>query len=364
MTLMVTAEAIFPKVEEDRYLALLRAANAIATSTDCSAVADLLASKLHDVTPFDFLHAVAFDKDRSQSCWSLLEAGGHRIDASSEGLGSLDESPIQWARQLGQTVLIHDWSRETRFEKYGRSLAKYRIASTCTIPLTSVSRRSFVLSFGRTYPHAYDKDEVEFLKLVAEQIGLALDAAVNFYVSERVQEQLKLVLDLNNQVVSNLEFHDLLRAASASVRKVMRCDAAAIMLPNAENSQLHVYALDYPDSRGIFVEGALVPIDGTMPGDSFKTGKPIVVNRLDPTEVPAEMYSKAKGEGLNSFCDVPLVTRNRLLGVLAVARRDENAFDSDQVSFLVQVANQIAIGVENALAYTEIADLKNKLAQE
>jgi formate hydrogenlyase transcriptional activator len=364
MTLMVTAEAIFPKVEEDRYLALLRAANAIATSTDCSAVADLLASKLHDVTPFDFLHALAFDKDRSHSCWSLLEAGGHRIDASSAGLGSLDESPIQWARQLGQAVLIHDWSRETRFEKYGRSLAKYRIASTCTIPLTSVSRRSFVLSFGRTYPHAYDKDEVEFLKLVAEQIGLAVDAAVNFYLSERVQERLKLVLDLNNQVVSNLEFHDLLRAASASVRKVMRCDAAAIMLPNAENSQLRVYALDYPDSRGIFVEGGLVPIDGTMPGDSFKTGKPIVVNRLDPTEVPPEMYSKAKGEGLNSFCDVPLVTRNRLLGVLAVARRDENAFDRDEVSFLVQLANQIAIGVENALAYTEIADLKNKLAQE
>src|SRR6266705_5871806 len=53
-----------------------------------------------------------------------------------------------------------------------------------------------------------------------------------------------------------------------------------------------------------------------------------------------------------------------MLGVLAVARRDENAFDEDEVDFLTQVAKQVAIGVENALAYTEIADLKDRLAQE
>jgi formate hydrogenlyase transcriptional activator len=76
------------------------------------------------------------------------------------------------------------------------------------------------------------------------------------------------------------------------------------------------------------------------------------------------MYHKATSEGLNSFCDIPLIGHNRLLGVLAVARRDENAFDENEVAFLTQVANQVAIGVENALAYTEIAELKDRLAQE
>ena len=113
----------------------------------------------------------------------------------------------------------------------------------------------------------------------------------------------------------------------------MDCDAAAIMLADAEGKHLRVHALDYPDSRGIFTEGALVPIEGTMPGDSFKSGKPMVVNRLDPAEMPPEMYRKASAEGLNSFCDVPLISKNRLLGVLAVARREENAFDDDEVAF-------------------------------
>ena len=361
---MVTAPVIFPKVEEDRYLALLRAANAIATSTDCSALGDTLVSKLREVTPFDFLHAVAFAEDTKELCWSLLESREQRFDALSREEGFPDESPVRWTHHSAQTLVINDWSSETRFERYGRFLAGLGVVSTCTVPLTRGSRLTGVLSLGRCYPNAYDQDEVEFLKLVADQIGLAMDAAVNFYISQRVQEQLKLVLDLNNQVVSNLEFHELLHAASASVREVMHCEAAAIMLPNEENSQLQVHALDFPESRGIFVEGALVAINGTMPGESFKSRKPIVVNRLDSAEMPPEMYSKAKGEGLNSFCDVPLISRSRLLGVLAVARREENAFGTEEVAFLIQVANQIAIGVENAHAYTEIADLRDRLAQE
>jgi formate hydrogenlyase transcriptional activator len=90
----------------------------------------------------------------------------------------------------------------------------------------------------------------------------------------------------------------------------------------------------------------------------------MVVNRLDPAIIPPEFYSKAVGEGVNSFCDVPLISRNRTLGVLAVARREENAFDADEVTFLLQAANQVAIAVDNALAYGEIEDLKDKLAQE
>ena len=120
------------------------------------------------------------------------------------------------------------------------------------------------------------------------------------------------------------------------------------MLADAEGRHLRIHALDFPESRGIFTEGTLVPIEGTIPGKAFLNRKPIVVNRLDPAEMPPEMYRKAIGEGLNSFCDVPLISKNRLLGVLAVARREENAFDEDEVAFLTQVANQVAIAVDNA----------------
>jgi len=361
---MVGAATPLPKVEEERYLALLRTANAIATSNDCRAASEILVRELREVTSFAFLHVVIFDQETEKPCWSLLEADGERMEPSLiEGLLHGD-SPIQWVHASSQTLLTTDWSTESRFQNYALFLAKHGITSTVTVPLIRGSRRLGVLSLGRSYPNAYDTEEVHFLGLASEQIGLAVDATVNFYVSQRVQGQLKLILELTNQVVSNLEFHELLVTASSSVRRVMHCDAAAVMLADEDGTHLRVHALDFPESRGIFVEGATVPIDGTMPGDSFKSGKPIVLNYLDPAEVPAEMYAKAKGEGLNSFCDVPLISKGRLLGVLAVARRKENAFDPDEVAFFVQVANQLAIAVDNAIAYSKIAELTDRLAQE
>jgi formate hydrogenlyase transcriptional activator len=359
---MVTALSPIPRVEEQRYLALLQATNAIATCSDCDSASGTLIEKLHEVTPFDFLHLVAFDKDTNTPCWSLLEVNGKRIEAGDDVV--LDDCPLRWVHETGEALTIVDWSRETRFEKYRTFLAELGIASTSTLPLIRGSRRLGVLSLGRFYPNAYDMEEVQFLGIVAGQIGLAIDAAVNFHISQRVQDKLKLILDLTNQVVSNLEFHDLLRAASASVRQIMRCDAAAVMLADADEKHLVVHALDFPESRGVFTEGALVPIEGTLPGDTFRSGKPSIVNRLDPGEMPPEMLEKARAEGLNSFCDIPLISKDRLLGVLAVARREENGFDDDEVSFLIQAANQVAIGVENALSYREIAGLKDRLAQE
>ena len=360
---MATKAEIYPQVEEERYLALLRAASAIANS-DCSNAFDTLTDRLRDVTPFDYLHLVAFDDGMKNPAWELFEANGKRVEIAREDAVPLEDTPIVRVHESSDLLVTHDWNTETQFPKHRSFLAGLGISSTCTLPLKRGERRLGVLTLGRFYPNAYDEEEVRFLCLVADQIGLAIDAALNFCVSQRVKDQLKLILDLNNQVVSNLEFHELLHVTSSSVRQVMHCDAAAVMLADAEGKHLRIHALDFPESRGIFSEGSLIPIEGTIPGNAFLNKKPIVVNRLDPAEMPPEMYRKAVGEGLNSFCDVPLISKNRLLGVLAVARREENAFDEDEVAFLTQVANQVAIGVENALAYSEIADLKDRLAQE
>ncbi|PYX34010.1 MAG: Fis family transcriptional regulator [Acidobacteria bacterium] len=360
---MTTKADIYPQVEEERYLALLRAASAIANS-DCSNAFDTLTAQLRDVTPFDYLHLVAFDDGAKNPSWQLFEANGKRVEVPREIAVPLEDTPIGRVFESSELFVTDDWNNETQFPKHRSFLAELGITSTCALPLKRGERRLGVLTLGRFYPNAYDEEEVRFLCLVADQIGLAIDAALNFCVSQRIKDQLKLILDLNNQVVSNLEFHEFLQVTSSSVRQVMHCEAAAVMLADADGKRLRIHALDFPESRGIFTEGSLLPIEGTIPGKAFLSRTAIVVNRLDPAEMPPEMYRKAVGEGLNSFCDVPLVIKNRLLGILAVARREENAFGGDEVAFLTQVANQVAIGVENSLAYSEIADLKDRLAQE
>jgi formate hydrogenlyase transcriptional activator len=348
-------------IEAARYERLVRAANVIAACPDCDSAGDLLTRELRALVRFDYFEVVTVRNGTSEVCWHFSDATGAG-SCRGESSSSLD-GPLRFAYEQREILVVDDWSREPRFAEHAQRMRELGIVSGCILPLKRGERQIGLLCFGKAEAGAYAED-VPFLSLVADQIALSIDAAVNFYVSQRAEERLKLILDLTNQVIANLDFKELLRTISASIRNVMEADAAAIMLAEAEGNSLRVHALDFPDSRGIFVEGVMVPVSGTMPGDAFRTGKPMVINRLDPAELPAEMYNKAKGEGLNSFCDVPLISRHRILGVLAVGRHAENTFDQDEVSFLSQVANQVAIAVENSLAYAKIAELKDKLAQE
>ena len=69
-------------------------------------------------------------------------------------------------------------------------------------------------------------------------------------------------------------------------------------------------------------------------------------------------------EGLHSGCIVPLITANRTLGTLSLSSLRASAFTQEDVDLLMRVATQVAIAIENALAYREIGELKNKLADE
>jgi formate hydrogenlyase transcriptional activator len=346
-----------------RYEALLRATNAVGTCTDCDSATDVVLKTLLEVVPSDYLQVVAFEGETKAIAWHLLYSNGIRHDLPLANV-VLDDTPIEWVHGSQQPLVTADWRTEPRFPKHREFLNQLSIASTCALPLARGDRRLGVLSLGSARPHAYPDDEVRFLSLVADQIALAIDAAVNFYLSRQARDRLKLILELTNQVVSNLNFHELLQAISASVRRVMCCDAAAIMLPEADGAHLRIHALDFPGGKGFFAEDILIPVEGTMPGETFRSGKPWIINRLDSSQVSPEMYAKARGEGINSVCDVALVSRGRLLGVLALASGKENAFDGDEVTFVSQVAQQVAIGLENALAYGEISNLKDKLAQE
>ena len=179
----------------------------------------------------------------------------------------------------------------------------------------------------------------------------------------REQERLKLLLDMTNTLVSNLELHDVLRAVSASIRQVMHCDGVGVWLPDVEQGQLRQLALDFPEGKGFLTEDLLHPIEGSAIGSAFKTGKSVVVD-VTKQQMSAVATPLSRAEGLKSVCALPLISRNRTLGVLSLGSRVENAFSPESVDFLLRAAGQVAIAIENALAYREIAELKDKLAEE
>jgi formate hydrogenlyase transcriptional activator len=180
---------------------------------------------------------------------------------------------------------------------------------------------------------------------------------------QRESDRLKLLLDMTTTLVSTLDCRELLRAVSASIRQVMHCDIVGVWLPDAGGVHLRQTAMDFPESRGFSKEDALQPIEGSVIGAVFKAGKPLVLDvisdQLDPNQAPQVL-----AEGLESGCALPLINRGRALGVLTLGSRLENAIRPEDADFLMRAAGQLAMAIENRLAYREVAELKDKLAQE
>src|SRR6185295_12796302 len=143
-------------------------------------------------------------------------------------------------------------------------------------------------------------------------------------------------------------------------------DFAGIMLYDAESNVLrpYTYTTALPDRVTFIEEGMPVPLEGTPPGLAFTSGRPLLITRLDPEKFTSEIARRIAALGVNSGCVIPLIAGGRKLGVLGMGSFREHAFTEEDLETLNQVAGQIAIAVENALAYREIETLKNKLSEE
>jgi PAS domain S-box-containing protein len=176
-------------------------------------------------------------------------------------------------------------------------------------------------------------------------------------------ERLQLLLKLTNQITSNLELREVLRAISANIREVAHGDAVHISLPDAESGKFRVYALDFPESKGFVREEMLITAIGGVKR-ALEELAPAVRSTADRDEFPPDYYELLVAEGVQRQCVIPLVNRGRAIGALAIARTSDGPFLPDEIQFLGEASGQIAIAIENSLAYREISELKEKLAQE
>jgi formate hydrogenlyase transcriptional activator len=317
-----------PHVPAEQCLMLNDVARIIASRRNLSDLFHDLAERLHRLVDFSYLGVMLYDPEQH-----VLRL--HTLESAAPGplrpgaVFAVDDIPSGWVWQHQQPLVIGDLAQETHFPRAMHALRAHRICSFCSLPLSTAHRRLGTLAIGRAERGAHSPSEVAFAQLVAAQVAVAVDNALHSQEAQTLQQQLaherdrlRLLLEVTNSVVANLALRHVLRAISATLRRVMHCDAAGVQLLEAEHHQLRLYALDFPDSQGFIQEDALIPIEGSLPGKAFLTGQPVVVDRADPAEVSCRIA----GEGLQSHCFLPLISRQRGLGVLALSRRRAHAF--------------------------------------
>src|SRR6202040_4011801 len=350
-----------------RYEALVGVSNAIGMHRDPKELFSVLVRELHRVVPFDYICVTVRDEKSNTFHRDSIDAKTKAVIPQDPEL-AMEESDAWWVYQNQEPLVTSLETRDPRFSKLQEVLKKYGVHCLCTLPLTTAHSKGGTLTFGSKTPDVYSAEEVRFLSVVAEQIALAFDNALLFDAAQASQQQLLkkservgLLLELTNHVVSNLEFRDVLRAVVASTRRVMGCEGAGIALSDDHNAELRIYALDFPFSDESVQEESLVPIDEDVSGTVFRTGKLWCGSLQEARRLGMKDTAQAE---VGTVCILPLVSRGRVLGTFGVVKYQDSAFSGHDIKFLSQIGNQVAIAVENALAFAQIRELRDQLSKE
>jgi formate hydrogenlyase transcriptional activator len=353
--------------DTQRYEALFRIFEALSNCREPEELSRVLADQLIEVIGFHHLDVVIFKDDSKEIEWHVWGKGPIAFPDLP-----VEETSMWHVYHTQEPLHIADYNGDRRFPRLRQLLAEagVELGSLVRVPLTTAHRRLGALGIASQQRNAYTRDDVKFFGLLARGVALAVDDGLNLKKSQSARSELeqqnarlKLLLDLANRITSNLDIRELLRSICANVREVMHCDAVGVTFPDSATGNSLVYALDFPESKG-FVSEELLSRTDSASAIALETLKPVIVNQPNAATLGPQWYERSVGEGFKAHCRVPLVNRGRALGILCLARRNEHFFNEEDTDFLSQASGQIAVAVQNALAYREISELKEKIARE
>jgi formate hydrogenlyase transcriptional activator len=231
------------------------------------------------------------------------------------------------------------------------------------VPLTAGNNRLGAFGFSSVAPLDPSPAELAFLERVASEFAVAVEAFLARQEAVRERDRLRTLFDITNALVSKLSPDELVSAISAQLARVIRHDFSVLTLLD-ETGRLEMVGLHFTGAQLFDREQGHIDPEGMPSAEALATGKPVVVPDVGLAHYPSPEYRRFVELGCKSACSVPLVTSNGTLGTLEIARTTGDVWTDEDVDFLVLVARQIAIAVENALSYRQLQEMKERLATE
>jgi formate hydrogenlyase transcriptional activator len=342
--------------EHNRYRLLLEITDVVAQSRSLSDAFKELAPAVLALTGGELLNLSLYDPRRD--C-ILTQYWKKNQESGKFGALPVDDAASGWAWKHQKLVAIPDTEREQRFSGCVPVLLNHGVRSYTVLPMSTPSRHFGALGLGKRIPEVLDQEDIEFLSRVALMGALALEKER----AQRAYEEQQSLVAISHKLSSSLELDDLLPAILSSLRNIARYDRAILCLlqEDGRKTQLYGEALEWEP----FVNHEdSVPLERSLSAQAIETRAVVFLNDSDLRNMDLPLIKVMYESGVRSVCSVPLIAGNRIWGALNLSSMTDNAFGASDVEYLEQVANQIAIALQNSHAYREIAQLKERLAQE
>ncbi|HWH77380.1 MAG TPA: sigma 54-interacting transcriptional regulator, partial [Candidatus Binatus sp.] len=311
---------------------------------------------------------IAGDKLQGHILSAFPSSGGPTEPTVLPGAGTA----CHWVSQNREWYVAgcRDEFRE-RFPVTFEVMTAQGMESLCALPLISGEVSHGALFFMAAERDAYRLLRREFMEQVANQIAIAINnvksyekiAALNATVAATARRR-QTLLEINNAIVTKLTRDDLLSSVGAALVRVVEFDRLALSLYDAATKVLRIVSHSGPYERTDYTPvGRVLELNDSPAGEAFLRQRAVVRSDLDTTRQTAS-EERAYGHGFRSLCSIPLVARGKSIGAFTIGSLTRGRYTESDVEFLTEVANQIAIAIDNMTAHEETEALKARFQAE
>jgi formate hydrogenlyase transcriptional activator len=359
-----------PTPTDSRYRALLDVSSAMVEQPTVKAVVHsfrrVLSSscRLHGAHLYvlgsngESLHLLEFDREADAPAIKV----GTTISRIGEVARVLEDLEPVFLPDVSQEMFKHPDLAPFAPESVGRP--------TYVFPVSTFQQRYGILVVTKDRGQEFVTEDVELLGSLASHVAVALECALardnaELYQRQVVKERdrLKLLLEINNHIVSKLDINELFRSASESIRTYFRNDFTGFWLIDKQSNHLECIVLDFPSGKGSLTAVLKTELSDTDHG-KLRAHVPELLSVEEIEMLPAGIVERLKAESIASMAIAPMSTAGGPLGLITMGSRQPNKFGQQDLDLLSQISNQIALAVDNAIAYGRVTEARDRLEEE
>src|SRR5271169_4513541 len=329
---------------------MFEVADAVNTTLDLNTLLQRVAEMLKRVIDYE-IFAILLLNEKTQELRVRFQVG-HPPEVAERIRIKVGQGVTGQAVLRRVAVLVNDVSSEQNFINSAPG-----VRSELAVPLIAKNKVIGVLDVEAAQANAFTDEHKHLLTLFASRIAAGIENARLYTQVARQARQLTLLTEISRELTSILNLDQLLKRIADLVTRIIDYQMFSILLLDPTGTLLqHRFSLRFKENVQLKHE---IPLGVGLVGYAAQHKQAVLV----PDVCKDPRYIKANPETRSELC-IPLIYKDKVIGVLDIEHTRRGYFTEDHVRIMTTLAAQVAIAIENATLYEQIARQEQRLEQD
>jgi len=326
------------------------------SSLDLTLTLGEVVKALNDMTRADSIFIYLFDENRTQLTL-MASKTPHQKELGKVVLKS-GEGVAGWVARESRTVAIRQSAyKDPRFKHFD-VLPEDKYEALLSIPIIYKGKSIGVVNIQHRKPHEYSKSAVALFSIIAQQTGGVIEHARLYEETRKKALQFDSLVKVSQSITSEHYLDEILSLIVVITAEMMNSKICSIMILDEKQKELVIKATQSLSEE--YKKKPNIKVDSSLSGEVVKTRKPLAVYNVCE-EKKYNYRDLAAKEGLTSMLSVPMVVKDKAVGIINVYTKDPHEFIREEIDVLQMVANQAAVAIENTKLMEEAIKAKEAL---